>query len=192
LTDPGTVSTQSAHTTHISIVDAHGNVVSLTTSVGDDDGSGFAVPGIGVRLNTAMNDFSNAPAVPNSVAGGNRPASPLSPVIVLRGGKPILAIGTPGGPTIPTTIAQILLDILARNRSLGDAIAAPRFSQQATPEEMTYEQGRAPQPVIDSLMALGHGVRAREPFGDVQAVSIDGGKLLAISDPRHGGAAGGY
>jgi gamma-glutamyltranspeptidase/glutathione hydrolase len=192
LTDPGAVSTQSAHTTHISIVDAHGNVVSLTTSVGDDDGSGFTVPGLGVRLNTAMNDFSSAPAVPNALAGGNRPASPLSPVIVLRNGKPILAIGTPGGPTIPTTIAQILLDVLARNRSLADAIAAPRFSQQATPEEIAYEQGRAPQPVIDSLMALGHGVHAREPFGDVQAVSIDGGKLLAISDSRHGGAAGGY
>jgi gamma-glutamyltranspeptidase/glutathione hydrolase len=116
----------------------------------------------------------------------------LSPVIVLRGGKPILAIGTPGGPTIPTTTAQILLDILAFNRPLAEAIAAPRFSQQATPEEVTYEQGRAPQSAVDALLAMGHGVRAREPFGDVQAVSIDGRKLLAISDPRHGGAAGGY
>jgi gamma-glutamyltranspeptidase/glutathione hydrolase len=192
LTEPGAVTTQSAHTTHVSIVDARGNVVSLTTSVGDEDGNGFAVPGIGVRLNTAMNDFSGAPAMPNSVAGGNRPASPLSPVIVLRGGKPVLAIGTAGGPTISTTIAQILLDLLVFKRPLADAIAAPRFSQQAAPEEITYEQGRAPQSTIDSLMALGHGVRAHEPFGDVQAVSIDGKKLLAISDPRHGGAAGGY
>jgi gamma-glutamyltranspeptidase/glutathione hydrolase len=192
LTEPGAVTATSAHTTHISIVDAHGNVVSLTTSAGDDDGNGFAVPGIGVRLNTAMNDFSSVPAVPNSVAGGNRPASPLSPVIVLRSGKPVLAIGTPGGSTIVTTIAQILLDILAFNRPLADAIAAPRFSQQATPEEISYEQGRAPQSAVDALLALGHGIRAREPFGDVQAVSIVGGRLLAISDPRHGGAAGGY
>jgi gamma-glutamyltranspeptidase/glutathione hydrolase len=173
LTDPGAIATPSGHTTHISIVDAHGNVVSLTTSLGDEAG----------------NDFGSAP---NSVAGSNRPASPLSPVIVLRGGKPFLAIGTPGGSTIVTTIAQILLDILAFNRPLAEAIAAPRFSQQAIPEEVAYEQGRAPQATIDALLALGHGVRAREPFGDVQAVSIDGGKLLAISDPRHGGAAGGY
>jgi gamma-glutamyltranspeptidase/glutathione hydrolase len=113
-------------------------------------------------------------------------------VIVLRGGKPILAIGTPGGPAIVTTIAQILLDVLAFNRPLAGAIAAPRFSQQATPEEILYEQGRAPQSAIDALIALGHGVRAKEPFGDVQAVSLSGAKLLAISDPRHGGAAGGY
>jgi len=192
LTEPGTVTQAPSHTTHISIVDAHGNVVSLTTSAGDDDGNGFNVPGIGMRLNTAMNDFSSVPAVPNSMAGGNRPASPLSPVIVLRGGKPVLAIGTPGGPTIPTTMAQILLDVLAFNRSLGDAIAAPRFSQQAMPEELTYEQGRTPQAQIDALLALGHGVHASEAFGDVQAVSINGGKLFAISDPRHGGAAGGY
>jgi gamma-glutamyltranspeptidase/glutathione hydrolase len=192
LTEPGAAATQPAHTTHISIVDAHGNVVSMTTSVGDETGSGFPVPGLGVTLNTSMNDFSIPSTAANSVAGGNRPASPLAPVIVLRGGKPLLAIGTPGGVTIPTTIVQILLDVLVFHRTLTDAIAAPRWSQQAVPEEIAYEQGRAPQAAIDALLALGHGVRAREPIGDVQAVWIEGGKLLAISDARHGGAAGGY
>lgn len=192
LTEPGTVTQPSAHTTHVSIVDAQGNVVSLTTSIGEEGGSGFTVPGLGVLLNGAMNDFSGASSTTNSVAGGNRPASPLSPVIVLRDGKPVLAIGTPGGAMISTTIAQILLDMLVFNRTLADAIAAPRWSQQATPEEVAYEQGRAPQATIDALLALGHGVRAQESIGDVQAVSIDGKKLLAISDPRHGGAAGGY
>jgi gamma-glutamyltranspeptidase / glutathione hydrolase len=192
LTEPGAVTAPSGHTTHISIVDAHGNVVSLTTSLGDDGGSGFTVPGLGVLLNDAMSDFNSAPRTPNSVQGGNRPASPLSPVIVLRGGKPILAIGTSGGATITTTLAQILLDMLVFKRPLAAAIAAPRWSQQATPEEIAYEQGRAPQSTLDALLALGHGIRAREPFGDVQAVLIDGAKLLAISDPRHGGAAGGY
>jgi gamma-glutamyltranspeptidase/glutathione hydrolase len=192
LTEPGAVTVPPAHTTHISIVDAHGNVVSLTTSIGEGGGSGFTVPGLGVLLNGAMNDFSSSTSPTNTPAGGNRPASPLSPVIVLRGGKPLLAIGTPGGVTISTTIVQILLDVLVFNRPLTDAIAAPRWSQQATPEEITYEQGRAPQSAIDALLAMGHGVRAREPFGDVQAVAMIGGKLLAISDPRHGGAAGGY
>jgi gamma-glutamyltranspeptidase/glutathione hydrolase len=123
---------------------------------------------------------------------GNRPASPLSPVIVLRGGKPVLAIGTPGGPMITTTIAQILLDMFVFKRSLAEAIAAPRWSQQAIPEEISYEHGRAPQATLDALTALGHGITAREAIGDVQAVLIEGKKLRAISDSRHGGAAGGY
>jgi gamma-glutamyltranspeptidase/glutathione hydrolase len=192
LADPGAVATPPSHTTHISIVDAHGNVVALTTSVGDEAGTGFNVPTLGFALNDSMNDFSTTPGTTNSLAAGNRPASPLSPVIVLRAGKPLLAIGTPGGATIPTTIAQILLDLLVFNRTPADAIGAPRYSQQAVPEEIAYEQNRAPQPVIDALLAMGHGVRAREPIGDVQAIWISGGKLLAISDARHGGAAGGY
>jgi gamma-glutamyltranspeptidase/glutathione hydrolase len=192
LADPGVVATPPAHTTHVSIVDAHGNVVSLTTSVGDEAGAGFKVPGLGFAMNDSLNDFSSAPAAPNALAGGNRPASPLSPVIVLRGGKPLLAIGTPGGVTIPTTIAQILIDVLLFNRTPTSAIAAPRFSQQAVPEEIAYEQGRAPQSIIDGLLAIGHGVRARDAIGDVQAVWIANGKLLAISDARHGGAAGGF
>jgi gamma-glutamyltranspeptidase / glutathione hydrolase len=192
LSEPGAAATVPAHTTHISIVDAHGNVVSLTTSAGDEGGTGFVVSGTGIRLNDSMNDFSSAATAPNAMAGGNRPASPLSPIIVLRGGKPLLAIGTPGGATITTTIAQILLDLFVFHRTLADAIAAPRWSQQATPEEIAYEQGRAPQAAIDTLLAMGHGVRAREAIGDVQAVWIAGGKLLAISDARHGGAAGGF
>jgi gamma-glutamyltranspeptidase/glutathione hydrolase len=192
LTEPGTAATPPSHTTHVSIVDAHGNVVSLTTSAGDEAGTGFNVPGLGFALNDSMNDFTATPTAANALAAGNRPASPLSPVIVLRGGKPLLAIGTPGGVTISTTIAQILLDLLVFNRTPADAIAAPRYSQQAIPEEIAYEQTRAPQPVIDALLAMGHGVRARDAIGDVQAVWIAGGKLLAISDARHGGAAGGF
>lgn len=192
LAEPGAAAAPGGHTTHISIVDAKGNVVSLTTSLGDEGGSGFTVPNLGFPLNNAMNDFSSAANLSNSVAGGNRPASPLSPVIVLRSGKPLLAIGTPGGATIGTTIAQVLLDVIVFKKPLAEAVAAPRWSQQATPEEVVYEQGRAPQATIDALLALGHGVRAREAIGDVQAIWIEGGKLLAISDPRHGGAAGGY
>jgi len=192
LAEPAAATTPPAHTTHISIVDAHGNIVSLTTSAGDEAGNGFVVPGTGIRLNDSMNDFSTVATMPNAMQGGNRPASPLSPVIVLRGGKPLLAIGTPGGATITTTLAQILLDLFVFHHTLADAIAAPRWSQQAIPEEVAYEQARAPQAAIDSLLAMGHGVQARDAIGDVQAVWIDRGKLLAISDARHGGAAGGY
>jgi gamma-glutamyltranspeptidase/glutathione hydrolase len=191
LAEPGAVTAPSGHTTHISIVDVHGNVVSLTTSLSDDGGSGFVVPGLGILLNHAMNDFSSTASTPNSFQPGNRPASPLSPVIVLRDGKPLLAIGTSGGATITTTLAQILLDMLLFKRTLAEAIVAPRWSQQATPEEISYEQ-RAPAATLAAFQALGHGIRAQESIGDVQAVLIDGAKLVAISDPRHGGAAGGY
>jgi len=192
LAEPGAPVTTPSHTTHVSIVDAHGNVVSLTTSAGDEAGTGFNVPALGFALNDSLNDFSPIPTAANALAGGNRPASPLSPVIVVRNGKPLLAIGTPGGVTIPTTIAQILLDLLLFNRTPTEAINAPRYSQQAVPEEIAYEQTRAAQPVINALLAMGHGVRARDAIGDVQAVWIANGKLLAISDPRHKGAAGGF
>jgi gamma-glutamyltranspeptidase/glutathione hydrolase len=192
LAEPSAVPAPASHTTHVSIVDAHGNVVSLTTSAGDEAGSGFNVPGVGFALNDSLNGFNATPGAANALAAGNRPASPLSPVIVLRRGKPLLAIGTPGGATIPTTIAQILLDVLLFDHTPANAIAAPRYSQQAVPEEIAYEQRRAPQSVIDALLAMGHGVRARDAIGDVQAVWIAGGKLLAVSDARHGGAAGGF
>lgn len=192
LAEPGTVPATSGHTTHVSIVDSQGNVVSLTTSLGSDGGSGFVVPGLGVLLNDAMNDFSAAANASSAFQPGNRPPSPLSPVIVLRGGKPILAIGTPGGATITTTLAQILIDMIVFKHTLAEAIDAPRWSQQAVPEEISYEQLRAPAATLAALQSLGHGIRAQEPIGDVQAVLIDGGKLLAISDPRHRGAAGGY
>jgi len=192
LTEPGTVAPPPQHTTHVSIVDTHGNVVSLTTSAGNEAGTGFNVAALGFALNDSMNDFTSTPAAANAFAGGNRPASPLSPVIVLRGGKPLLAIGTPGGATISTTIAQILIDVLLFKHTPAEAIAAPRYSQQAAADEVAYEQLRAPQRIIDALLAMGHGVRARDAIGDVQAVWIANGKLLAISDARHGGAAGGF
>jgi gamma-glutamyltranspeptidase/glutathione hydrolase len=179
-----------SHTTHVAIIDADGNVVSLTTSLGDDRGSGFVVPGTGVLLNDAMHDFATTGV--NVVESGRRPASPLAPTIVMRAGKPLLAIGAAGGPAIVTTIAQILIDLLDSKQSLSDAIAAPRFSQQAVPEEVAYEEQRFPRAAIDALIALGHGVRARESIGDVEAVMIENGRIVAISDPRHGGAAGGY
>jgi gamma-glutamyltranspeptidase/glutathione hydrolase len=192
LAEPGAVTAPSGHTTHVSIVDTHGNVVSLTTSLGDDGGSGFVVPGLGIVLNHAMNDFSSTAGTAGSFQPGNRPPSPLSPVIVLRDGKPMLAIGTPGGAAITTTLAQILLDMFVFKHSLAEAIGAPRWSQQANPEEISYEQSRAPAATLAALQALGHGIRAQESIGDVQAVLIDGTRLLAISDPRHGGAAAGY
>jgi gamma-glutamyltranspeptidase/glutathione hydrolase len=189
--EPAGAVAESAHTTHFSVVDAQGNAAAVTVTLGDDFGSGFVVPGCGFLLNNAMKDFSAATTA-NSMEGSKRPASSMSPVIVLRGGKPLLVIGAAGGPAIPAIIANVLIDIVGRNESLDDAISAPRYDQQAVPEDVTYERTRAPKVAVDTLVALGHGVRAAESIGDVQAVMIDRGRLVAVSDPRHGGSAGAF
>ena len=87
---------------------------------------------------------------------------------------------------------QVFLNMTVYGKSLADAIAAPRYHQQAFPEEIQYEKGSASQKVIDALNAIGHGVNAREPIGDVHAIAIENGRIVAVADPRRGGAAGGY
>jgi len=190
LTQPRDLTTEGEHTTHFTIADAAGNVASLTTSLGDEFGSGFLVPGLGFFLNNAMADFTTAG--PNALDPLKRPASSLCPVIVLRDMKPFLALGTRGGPAIPTTITQVFLNVVAYGKSLQDAIAAPRYHHQGVPEEIFYERGRAPQATLDTLNALGHGVSARESIGDVHAILFQNGRLIAVADSRRGGAAGGF
>ncbi|MBV8518141.1 MAG: gamma-glutamyltransferase [Acidobacteria bacterium] len=190
LTEPSAISAEGEHTTHFTIADAHGNVASVTISLGDDFGGGFVVPRLGFFLNDAMRDFSAKP--PNDVAASKRPASSLSPLIVLRDDKPFLALGTRGGSTIPTTILGVFLDVAVFGKSLPDAVEAPRWHQQAAPEELAYERERAPKATVDALNAMGHGVNARDAIGDVHAILFEKGRLVAVADSRRGGAAGGY
>jgi gamma-glutamyltranspeptidase/glutathione hydrolase len=202
LAEPGSVTVEGSHTTHYTIVDNDGNIAAVTTTLNDNFGSGFIVPGLGFFLNNAMNDFTLAPGtrdangVPqsnaNTIEGGKRPASSMSPTIIMKDDQPFLAFGTRGGAAIPTTLLQVFLNIAVYGKSLQDAIAAPRFHHQAYPEEIFIERGRAPQPVVDALAAMGHGVRETPPIGDVHAVMIERGKLTAVADSRAGGAAGGY
>jgi gamma-glutamyltranspeptidase/glutathione hydrolase len=191
LAEPAGLVAEPAHTTHFTVVDAQGNIAAVTVTLGDDFGSGFVVPGCGFLLNDAMKDFGAASGA-NALEGTKRPASSLSPTIVLRDGKPLLALGTSGGPAIPSVIANIIISIIVNKKSLDDAVAAPRYDQQAAPEDVAYERTRAPRPVLDALSAMGHGVRVVDAIGDVQAVMIDRGKLVAVSDPRHGGSAGAF
>ncbi|HYM60479.1 MAG TPA: gamma-glutamyltransferase, partial [Thermoanaerobaculia bacterium] len=117
----------------------------------------------------------------------------MSPTIVLRGGKPLLALGTPGGTRIPTTLLQVLLNVLVYDKPLFDAIAAPRFHQQGRPDQVDYERLLAPAATIEALGAMGHGVKITpEPIGDVQALMFSNGTITAVADPRGPGAAGGY
>lgn len=202
LAEPSGSRPEGENTTHFTIADPEGNVIALTTSLGENFGSGYVVPGLGFFLNNAMDDFTTAKDRPNrdglvqgignTIEPGRIPLSSLSPVIILRGAKPFLALGTSGGAAIPTTVLQVILNVTAYGKSLPDAIAAPRYHHQAIPEEMSYERGRAPSKTIDALNAMGHGVTERESIGDVHAILFEKGKLTAVADPRNGGAAGGF
>ncbi len=202
LTEPAMTVAEGNHTTHFSIVDAKGNIVSLTTTLNENFGSGFVVPGGGFFLNNSMDDFSAGGGKPNryglvqssanSIEPGKRMSSSMTPVIVFRQGKPFLALGTRGGPAIPTTVLQVLLNIIVYKKSLVDAIAAPRYHHQGMPEDLFYERGRAPKLLLESLSAMGHGIRDRDSIGDVHALQFERGKIIAVADPRGGGAAGGY
>jgi gamma-glutamyltranspeptidase/glutathione hydrolase len=189
LSEPRDLVAEGEHTTHFTIADANGNVIALTTTLGNDFGSGFLVPSLGFFLNDANADFD---AKPNAIEPGKRAASSLSPTIILRDNKPFLAIGTSGGTAIPTTILQVFLGVVVHGKSLSNAIAAPRYHHAATPDEMVTERGRAPQKTIDALNERGHAVKLLPAIGDVHAILFENGRLTAVADPRRGGAAGGF
>lgn len=190
LVEPRPLASEGEHTTHFTIADAEGNVLSFTTSLGESFGSGFLVPDLGFFLNDALTDFTGT--VANTLDPGKRPSSPLTPVIVLRDNKPFLALGTRGGAAIPTTILQVFLNVVVYGKSLPAAVAAPRYHHGGVPEEMSYERTLTPKPTIEALHAMGHAVDARDSIGDVHAILFENGRLIAVSDPRRGGAAGGY
>ena len=189
LAEPRDLGAEGQHTTHFTIADARGNVLALTTTLGDDFGSGFLVPSLGFFLNSANADFGEKP---NTIEPGKRAASSLSPTIVLLDNRPFLALGTSGGSAIPTTILQVFLSIVVHGKSLQDAVGAPRYHHAAIPDEMVTERGRAPQATIDALNAKGHGVKLVPAIGEVHAILFEKGRLIAVADPRRGGAAGGY
>jgi gamma-glutamyltranspeptidase / glutathione hydrolase len=202
LPDIATPRPEGEHTTHFTIADAQGNVAAVTVTLGENFGSGFVIPGLGFFLNNAMADFTIADGQPNGeglvqskvnrVEPSKRIASSLAPTIVLKENRPFLALGTRGGATIPTTILQVFLSVVVFGKTLPQAVAAPRWHHQALPEEIDYERGLAPQETVDALNRMGHGVRARESIGDVHAILFRTNGLVAVADPRRGGAAGGY
>jgi len=184
-------------TTHLTVADRWGNVAAYTLTIEQTGGSGITVPGRGFLLNNELTDFNFTPATPgvpdpNLPGPGKRPRSSMSPTIVLAGGAPLLAVGSPGGATIITTVLQILLGRLDRGLSLGDAIAAPRASQRNaanTPVEPAF----LADPAAAGLTALGHTLVSGPEIGAATGVEfLRDGRLLAAAEPvrRGGGAAG--
>ncbi|MEU9417196.1 gamma-glutamyltransferase [Streptomyces sp. NPDC048272] len=183
------------NTTHLTVADRWGNVVSYTLTIESTGGSGITVPGRGFLLNNELTDFSFAPAAPgvpdpNLPGPGKRPRSSMAPTIVLEHGRPVLAVGSPGGATIITTVLQTLIGHLDRGLPLVDAIAAPRASQrnQTTTE---LEPGLWNSPVRAELEAIGHGFRQNPEIGAATGVQRlpDGRWLAAAETSRRGGGS---
>jgi gamma-glutamyltranspeptidase/glutathione hydrolase len=174
-------------TTHLSVADRWGNVVSYTLTIEQTGGSGIVVPGYGFLLNNELTDFNPVPLFPgvpdpNLPAPGKRPRSSMSPTIVFRDGRPVLAIGSPGGATIITTVLQILVEHLDRGAGLPEAIAAPRVSQRNS-DPGDAEPAFLASPEAAELQALGEQFR---PAPATPPLPPEIGAAAGIAFGRHG------
>jgi gamma-glutamyltranspeptidase/glutathione hydrolase len=208
----GPAAYESPETTHYSIVDAEGNVVSTTYTLNDSYGSGVTAKGTGILLNNEMDDFTAKVGVANvygliqgeanAIAPRKRPLSSMTPAIVLKDGKPYFVVGSPGGPTIINTVLQTILNVVDFDMDIQQAVSAPRFHHQWQPDHIFWETFDLDADTRANLEARGHafrplpGMDKNEPgeIGDAQAVLIDPktGMRMGGSDPRRGGAAVGY
>lgn len=193
-----------ASTTHFLVADRHGNIVSATQSQSLHFGAGVVPPGTGVVMNNSMSNFAfSEPKSLNYIAPGKRSRSTIAPTIVLRDGKPVFALGIPGSGRIPTAMLQVLLDRLAFNRPLADAIGDTRMhflSPFRKEESEAFEAEQSfPHAEAQALQALGWRVNLPEPagtgryFGGLNAIELNpDGTLTGIADPRRTNVAGGY
>ncbi|MEU6145006.1 gamma-glutamyltransferase [Streptomyces sp. NPDC047081] len=185
------------NTTHLTVADKWGNVVSYTLTIEQTGGSAITVPGRGFLLNNELTDFSFTPANPavhdpNLPGPGKRPRSSISPTIVLdQHNKPVVAVGSPGGATIITTVLQVLTEFLDRHLPLVDAIAAPRASQRNA-AKTELEPGLYNSDLRSQLEAIGHSFSLNPEIGAATGVQrLPDGKWLAAAETvrRGGGSA---
>lgn len=174
-------------TTHLTVADRRGNVVSATFTIEQIGGSGIAVPGRGFLLNNELTDFDAVPGRANSPKAGKRPRSSMAPTIVTRRGRPYLAVGSPGGASIITTVLQILLERIDLRRSLPAAIEAPRISNRnlATTDA---EPDFLASPEAQALAARGHRFSQVAEIGAATGIDfLPGGLLQAVAESRRRG-----
>jgi gamma-glutamyltranspeptidase/glutathione hydrolase len=199
---------EGASTTHLSVVDASGGAVSLTTTINSLYGNAVTVRGAGFLLNDEMDDFTTLPGRPNqwgSVDGernlivpGKLMLSSMTPTIVLDPrGRLFLVLGTPGGTTIITTVYHVISNLIDHRMTLAQAVAAPRMFHQARPDSLQLEQKESlpdgvPDATVAELRRLGHQIKFRTYMGDVEAIIRLPRGWQGVSDPRRGGGGAGY
>ncbi|WP_420399809.1 gamma-glutamyltransferase [Flagellimonas sp.] len=196
---------ESSETTHYSIIDAEGNAISATTTLNGGFGSKLYAAELGFFLNNEMDDFSSKPGVPNmfgligaeanSIAPEKRMLSSMTPTIVEKDGKLFMVVGTPGGSTIITAVAQTILNVHAFNLSMQEAVNVPRFHHQWLPDHITFEPNGFPEALINELKSKGYVIKEdRTPvIGKVDAIRVlPDGKLEGGADPRGDDTAVGF
>jgi gamma-glutamyltranspeptidase/glutathione hydrolase len=201
---PGIPPHEPAETTHYSVVDGDGNAVAVTYTLNGSFGSGVVAPGTGFLLNNEMDDFTVKPGAANlfglvqgtanAIAPGKRPLSSMSPTIVEKDGRPVLVLGSPGGPRIITAVIETLTNIVDFGMAPQDAVAAPRFHHQFLPDTLYHERGGFLPATLAALAERGYRLAEQSPWGAVELIAIGpGGHLLGVNDPRRpAGSAAGY
>jgi len=191
-------------TTHYSIVGEAGDAVAVTTTLNDYFGSRATLPGLGFLLNDEMDDFMSKAGVPNSygliqgeanaIAPGKRPLSAMTPTMVVKDGRLLLVLGSPSGPTIITTVANVLINAVDFGEDIQRAVNAPRFHHQWMPDELRVEAWQLSPDTIELLEKMGHKIKRTGSWGDAECVAIDWktGERLGASDARNGGSAVGW
>lgn len=196
---------ESPQTTHFTVVDPWGTVVSSTYTLNESYGSAVTAAKTGILLNDEMDDFTSKPGVPNAygliqgeanaIQPHKRPLSSMTPTIVVKDGKLWFAVGSPGGSTIINTVLQVIINVVDYDMNIQEAIDAPRFHHQWLPDEIYWEPFEFSRDTWDAVVRLGHTFRTRAEFiGDAHGVMIDpsNGTRLGASDPRRGGTAAGF
>ena len=184
---------ESPDTTHFSVMDAKGNVVSNTYTLNFSYGSGIVIPGTGILMNNEMDDFSSKKGVPNAyglvgfeaneIKAQKRPLSSMTPTIVFKNQKPYLVLGSPGGSRIITTVLQVVINVLEHDMNIKQAVISPRIHHQWLPDVLLMEEGFSSD-TIDLLKEKGHTIRPSRTMGSVQAIISKDNYLYGAADPR--------
>lgn len=199
----GMMTTESDETTHFSIADKDGNLVSITYTLNSSYGSKLAVSGFGFLLNNEMDDFSVKPGEQNlyGLIGGaankiepkKRMLSSMSPTIVLKDNEPLLVLGAPGGSKIITVVAQAILDVTRFQLNVQETVSLGRFHHQWVPDILYLEKGRFSPKIKNKLESYGYTIKERQPYSDLQIIYIDPSHFkTGASDPRGRGTTSGY
>ncbi len=200
---PGNISKESPQTTHLSVADSKGNMVSLTTTLNDTYGNKVVVDGAGFLLNNEMDDFSVKPGVPNifglvgneanAIEPGKRMLSSMTPTLILKDSKPFMVVGSPGGGKIITSVLQTILNVIEFGMDIQDAVDAPRFHHQWLPDLLQVEKTLLSRNKMKKLSELGYDLKTVSDFGRVEAIVFNqDGTLSGHSDKRGSGKALGY
>jgi len=182
---------ESESTTHLSVMDEAGNIVSMTKSVNFFFGSTVTVPGTGIIMNNHMMDFDLSPDAVNSIESGKRPLSSMSPTLVLKDGEPFMVVGSPGGSKIIIAVAEVISNVIDYDMSMVEAINAPRFyGKLGTDIEL---ESRISEETVAGLEALGHTVSVKDAYypslGSANCIMIEDGVITGVGDPRRDGQA---